>query len=726
MSNNLIVLIIEAFSVYLLVLWVHSLRDRFGLGPFYALLGGITAVMSWVTDAGVQVQAAGITFVVGSTVFYTALLLGVFVVYVFDGPRSTRIAILTIAGVSIFVPLIAVILHFQMQISGLPPLGYVPIPSLRINTASVLATVADLIFLAIAWEFLGKPELQMKTWVRAFLTLLGVMWLDVVLFATGAFLGTPDYFSILQGTLLSRLVISAFAAPFLFVYINWQSHKPGVKIENRPLFAILKEVTEVRAELGYAQQEIELRKQVEAALRESEQRYNAFINTHSDMIFLKDEQFRYLIVNDKLSEFYGKPIREILNKTDDELVDRVHAERCRETDMAALASDVPVISEEIIGETIFETTKFSTQLRNNQIGIGGIIHDVTERRRTEAALRESEEKYRLLAERTEIILWEYDILQDRWTYVSPQSERILGYAPEEWTDFRFWRQCLHPEDLKWAPGYCSEHIERGQSHELEYRFISKDGRVVWLRDRANVELENGVTVKMRGLMMDITQQKQLEENLRLSLQEKKHLIQELYHRVKNNMQVISSMLMLQAGHLNDPRLHAAVQDTTNRIQAMALVHEKLYQSYNLSSLNLDEYISDLAGMLLKTYHVKPNKVTLTLDTKPVPALIDIAVPCGLVLNELISNALKYAFPEDQTGEIRVRLRREADATVELLVSDNGVGLPPGFDVRSSNTIGLQMAIAIVEHQLQGQISFNGHQGLTCRMQFKDDIYQERV
>ena len=263
MGNDVLILIVEAMAVYFLVLWAHSLRHRFGPVHFYALIGGITAIMSWVTDAGVQVQVVGITFIVGSTVFYTSLILGVFVVYVFDGPRAARIAISTVIGVSIMVPLIALALHLQATIAGHATLGYVPLPSFRINTASVIATLLDLIFLAIAWEFLGKAKLNMQLWLRAFLTLLGIMWLDVLLFATGAFAGSPDYLKIMGGTLLSRLIISIFAFPFLYGYLHWQSTKKGIEIENRPALAILKQVAEIKIELSHAQQEIERRKLAE-------------------------------------------------------------------------------------------------------------------------------------------------------------------------------------------------------------------------------------------------------------------------------------------------------------------------------------------------------------------------------------------------------------------------------------------------------------------------------
>ncbi len=263
MTHDLLILILEAMVVYFLVLGSHSLRHRFGLAHFYALIGGITAVMSWVTDAGVKVEVMGITFMVGSTVFYTSLLLGVFVVYVFDGPRATRIAISTIVGVSVMVPVIAMVLHFQMQLSNHVPLGYIPTPSLRVNTASVAATLVDLIFLAIAWEYLGQPQFKMHLWLRAFLTLLGVMWLDVILFATGAFAGSPGYLSIMQGTLISRLVIALFACPFLWAYLNWQNARKGLEIENRPVLAILKQVAEISRELTLAQKEIERRKRAE-------------------------------------------------------------------------------------------------------------------------------------------------------------------------------------------------------------------------------------------------------------------------------------------------------------------------------------------------------------------------------------------------------------------------------------------------------------------------------
>ncbi len=271
MDRGMLILAAEALAVYGLVLGVHSLRRRVGLGPFYALLGGLTAVMSWVTDAGLAVEVGDLTFMVGSTVFYTSLLLGVFVVYVFDGPAPTRTAILTVAGVSALVPLVAALIH--LQASGLAgSTVLIPTPSLRINAASVLTTVADLVFLAVVWESVGRPGLRLRMWTRVFLTLLGVMTLDVVLFSTGAFAGTEAYLGIMGGTLASRFLVALFASPLLWVYLTWQSRRNHEEIANRPVLAIFLEMARTKAHLELARREVERRKAVEAELEDRRRR----------------------------------------------------------------------------------------------------------------------------------------------------------------------------------------------------------------------------------------------------------------------------------------------------------------------------------------------------------------------------------------------------------------------------------------------------------------------
>ncbi|MEJ2480209.1 MAG: diguanylate cyclase [Acidihalobacter sp.] len=271
------VLLIEAFSVYGLVLFAHSLRRLFGLAHYYALIGGLTAVMSWVTDAHVKVTVGPVTFLVGSTVFFTALLLAVFVIYVFDGPKAARTAISTIVGISVLVPLFAMALHLQMLLSSTTPLGQVPVPSLRINAASVLTTLADMVFLAVAWEYMHHRFQRVPMVVRTFSTLLGVMLLDVVLFNTGAFAGQPGYLSILAGTFSERVVVALVATPVLWGYLHWQTQYRGEPIRRQPILSILRELTDVKQELSAAQQELEYRRHMMQQLHDSERRYRELI-----------------------------------------------------------------------------------------------------------------------------------------------------------------------------------------------------------------------------------------------------------------------------------------------------------------------------------------------------------------------------------------------------------------------------------------------------------------
>lgn len=249
--------------IFLMVLLSHGLRHRYGLSLFYATLGGLTAIMAWTTDAGLALEINGIRFVIGSTIFYTSLMLGVFVIYVFEGPAATRIAIIAVLGISILTPATLTALHVLMDAAEMTAL-MIPVPDLRLNSASVMTTLVDFIFLAIVWEYLGKPPLDLRLGIRAFLTLVGVMCLDVLLFATTAFAGTPEYLHIMAGTLTSRMTVAFLAFPFLYAYLHLESKRDGVAIAERPVMAILRQLEDTRHHLGLAQTEIEQRKQAEA------------------------------------------------------------------------------------------------------------------------------------------------------------------------------------------------------------------------------------------------------------------------------------------------------------------------------------------------------------------------------------------------------------------------------------------------------------------------------
>lgn len=217
------------------------------------------------------------------------------------------------------------------------------------------------------------------------------------------------------------------------------------------------------------------------------------------------------------------------------------------------------------------------------------------------------------------------------------------------------------------------------------------------------------------------------ERLDTTMEEKQTLLQELYHRTTNTMQSIRAILNLQSSRARgNEELQATVREVDNRILAMALVHQKLYESQSLSRIGMRDYLTELAEETVRSYGVADEKIRLAVDVEDLQLLIDIAIPCGMILSELLSNALKHAFPGDRRGTISIALHRVRPGTCRLVVADNGAGFRDGFDYRSGETIGLQSVAAIAERQLNGSIEFDGTVGARWSILFSEDVYQERV
>jgi PAS domain S-box-containing protein len=225
---------------------------------------------------------------------------------------------------------------------------------------------------------------------------------------------------------------------------------------------------------------------------------------------------------------------------------------------------------------------------------------------------------------------------------------------------------------------------------------------------------------------NITPRKEAEDAMKKSLQEKEILLKELYHRTKNNMQVISSMLQMQALIHDEDIVKNVVNDTSNRIQSIALVHQKLYQSKDLSSLILKDYFDDLIHLLLSSFFIDENSITVAREMEEFPVLIDIAIPCGLILNELVTNSIKYAFDESIEGTISLKLKRSLDGKITIDYRDNGKGFKDDFDFHRVDTFGFKTIKNICEHQLNGIVNFNGKGGFHCDLTFYEGIYKRRV
>ena len=237
---------------------------------------------------------------------------------------------------------------------------------------------------------------------------------------------------------------------------------------------------------------------------------------------------------------------------------------------------------------------------------------------------------------------------------------------------------------------------------------------------------NGVPYGVCGISTDITDRKQADEQIKKSLKEKELLLQEIYHRTKNNMQVICSLLHLQSQYTNDEQVLKIFGETENRIESMSLVHAKLYQSKDLSSINLKDYIEELANNLFRAYYVNTDKISLKFTNDNIFINIDSAIPCGLLINEIITNSLKYAFPDSRKGEIRTVLCKTDNGEIELRIADNGIGMPKGLDFRNTKTLGLRLVTNLVEYQLKGKIDITSENGVVYRITFKETNRPKRI
>ena len=354
-----------------------------------------------------------------------------------------------------------------------------------------------------------------------------------------------------------------------------------------------------------------------------------------------------------------------------------------------------------------------------------VTSNTTARKEAEVALHTSEEKFSKAFHLAPLMIGIIDLETRTLVECNQHFLDISGFAREEvigaQTDKLGWMNVNTAAKLlaKMAQG---DHV---RNEEIVCR--AKDGREIDC-------LYHGFVISVGGkrqvvsMVQDISDRKRSEEAIKTMLrQEKETVLRELAHRTKNNMFVIRSMLNLHAMHTQNDEVRRLFADVENKIVAMALVHQKLYQSKNLSRLDLGEYLRELVPALDSSHSLTPKRIAVHLDAEGISALIDTAIPCGLVVTELVTNAFKHAFPDSRPGNIFIHLRRKAPNTIQLEVRDDGIGLASDFVIRGQQTLGLQTIFMIVEHQLKGSVEFlSSSPGLACHIEFADTLYSERV
>ena len=293
-----------------------------------------------------------------------------------------------------------------------------------------------------------------------------------------------------------------------------------------------------------------------------------------------------------------------------------------------------------------------------------------------------------------------------WTmiYVSSGCEAVTGYLRDELEQNKHlaYSDLIHSEDRDWLWSKCQLALEARVPCSNIYRIVDRAGEVRWVQERATgVYAEDGTLQFIDGFIQDISEARVAEERVRTTLREKEAMLKEIHHRVKNNLQIVSSLLNLQADKVKDLAVFDGLRDSQNRVRSMALVHETLY-SGNLGRIDLSEYLHALCRHLFRSYGVDSAQIGLVLNVSSTSLDLEQAIPVGLIINELVSNSLKYAFPDGGTGQVQIEFLKLGEGRVSLVVSDDGVGLSESIDLKQLSTLGLQL-VHDLAHQLAGSV-----------------------
>ncbi|MBA7610674.1 hypothetical protein ES703_17886 [subsurface metagenome] len=483
------------------------------------------------------------------------------------------------------------------------------------------------------------------------------------------------------------------------------------------------------------------RKRAEEALRESEERYRELADSITDIFFAMDRDLKYTYWNkasEKLTgisakEAIGKSLYEIFPEVEGKAADKLYLEVLKTKKAQSLENKYRLGNQDFI----FELSAYPTK-----DGCSVFAKDITARKKVEEELRKSEERYRRLFEDSPISLEHEDYSEVKKHIDKLKASGVRDfrkYFAEHPEEVRRCVEMIKPVNVNKATLelYQAEKLEDYNRDivsiytEEEFKIFEEqlvalaEDKTVFNSDHAEQTFKGEKKyISMRWFMLpdsqviianiDITKQKRAEEQIKASLKEKEILLQEIHHRVRNNMLVVSSLLKLQAGRMKDEKARQAFKESRSRVSAMALVHEALYRSDSMAEIELQKHIPALVDSIYRTFRIK-HRVDLKVDIEDIKLSIGQATPLSLVINELISNSIQHAFPEGK-GEIIVKVRSSGDDEIEVVVRDNGQGMPE--DIDSDKSLGLQLVSGLVESQLDGTWEVIGEEGTQHTIRFK--------
>ncbi|MFP4642602.1 MAG: histidine kinase N-terminal 7TM domain-containing protein [Dehalococcoidia bacterium] len=430
------------------------------------------------------------------------------------------------------------------------------------------------------------------------------------------------------------------------------------------------------------------------------------IHQLGDGILVFDKENRLVEANPAALKILGMD-RNIIGKGIDQLRLSSPMLGLSSTESGSVELQLTVSGEDRIYE--LETTAMRDN-RDRLVGWVNILHDITKRKQAEEALQQ----YKRAIECSTDMITAVDrdcryIFANRafLEYHRMNQNDVVGHTVEEVVGKETFESTVKEHVVRCLNG---ENVH----YEMRYEFPEMGTRYLEVLYYP-LDMKGPKATGAVAMIRDITERKQAEQQIRHALEEKETLLREIHHRVKNNLQIVSSLLRRQGRQVQDDTLKQTLKESENRVLSMSLIHEKLYHSEDLANINFQEFIRTISRSLVRSFGTA--NVTLKPDIEDIQLPVDTAIPCGMIVNELVSNALKYAFPEGQEGEVEIALHRIGDSEVELMVRDNGVGMPEDIDIRNTDTLGMDLVVMLAEKQLDGKLELDKSEGTEFRIRF---------
>ncbi len=465
----------------------------------------------------------------------------------------------------------------------------------------------------------------------------------------------------------------------------------------------------------------ELRTYVESLARNGVRNMEAYFSDHPDAIDRAADMVSILDVNDAAVRLYGaKHKRELIGSIRPLLTDGARSVFVRS--LQAIADGEHSFTGESLHRTL-DGREINVLVHSSIPGaddeydklvIG--ITDITDLRKAENHISSIERETAALLEHIPQCVCYLDTA-GKIKRLNPAAEKHLGLTGAELHDLNF--ADLPIDGIDELMVTFRRVVETGEPVTNSILCMNTARGETWCSTDMTPIIENDCITGVIITSQDITALKDQEVRLKKSIEEKSDLVREIHHRVKNNMQVITSLLMLQADKTDDDSFKSMTRETINRIRSMGLIHALLYQSKSLSSIDFQDYIRELSTNLFFLYGIDREWIGITFDVDPIHLEIETAIPCGLVINELVSNCLKHAFPGDRRGTVTISLSKDAEGFVRLTVSDDGVGIGGDIDWRNPSTLGLRIIILLTEGQLGGRVELERTGGTTTTVTFPE-------